>query len=231
MLRERPIRRWFRELLSQKVKHTYLSKPSYATHSTTHPGFLWIMESRSLDMMLTGRPLSLSLDGVFHEINRPTVYATFLFDLEEIKTRLAPVLYLLISGVRPEKRDGYYLQNWKYFCEAEVLYEGSIPLNLVKCVLSDDYEALKIAEKSGFKTCWELPQSRFREELVETFWSATEALAVLPKARRPEEYRPPEWLADFLHTYNRLVSEMFNLNYLSILEDVRKYPPHIYMPF
>lgn len=213
-------------LKSHSGGYDSLSIPSFVTHSVgKYEKFKGILELKAIDQAVTGSPVSMSLDGVFAEIHEPRIYSTFVFDLGAIKEKAKPVIYLLSAGVTPEPKDGYYLQNWKYFPEAELVFEGSIPINLVRCIIPSkkaDYEIKEEATVSGINICEELEQSDFRGEVM-TQYKFTE--------ERGCPIEPPEWIRDFLHEYNRTICRIFNLDYQDIIRNARKYPRHVYTLF
>lgn len=208
-----------------------LSKPYFATHSMSkREEFTGILKAEAIDRAVTGKPISLSLDGVFAVIHKSTIYATFVFDLDKIRTVAKPVLYLLSAGVTPEPRNSYYLQNWIYFYETEIVFEGTLPLTLARCGVTLYAEAKRDLKTTELAICEELPPSGFRRAVLEEYRLAQERKIYPWKLpRRPQG--PPEWLGRFIHKYNKTSCYVFGLDYSAILEDTKRYPPYVYVQF
>jgi len=214
-----------------------LPKPYFATHTIMRRGsYNAILGAEAIDLAVVGKPISLSLDGVFSVLGWPVQYTTFVFDLNVLRGA-KPCIYLLGSVSDPQPVDrvdwvstrNYYLHSWPYFYEAEILFEGSLPIVKARCGLPPRlvelslYELERDLSRVGIGVC-ELPPSDFRNEVIGQYRLAEER-KVYPiyKWKVP----PPSWLGEFIHEYNQTICKLFQLNYDEIQDQARLHTDYI----
>jgi len=214
-----------------------LPKPYFATHTIlTRDSYDAILRAETIDMAVVRKPISLSLDGVFSVLGWPVQYTTFVFDLNVLR-EAKPCIYLLASVSDPQPVDAvdvlsarnYYLHSWPYFYEAEILFEGSLPIVEARCGLPPKLVELSLYElerdlgKVELRVC-DLPLRDFRNEVIRQYRLAEEK-KVYPMYKW--KVPPPDWLGEFIHEYNRTICELFQLNYSEIQDQARLHTDYI----
>lgn len=221
-----------RKLEKAADKQINLPKPSFITHSVKKGWWYdYVMEKNAI----TPKPykaLSLSLDGSFSHFNMNAI--TLVFSLGEIVSKYEhkPVLYTLVcDGFKKIELEDCYLMDIGLFHETEIKARQEIPLDKASYA-TIDYEGKTEEEKirkdlteRKIKIKKSIPKTilykiiKERERLYNhgLSWKSEDLRDATPSAMRLMNY------FNFLSTYNRLISDLFNVDYKSALEQSVNY--------
>jgi hypothetical protein len=192
-----------------------IPKPELATHAIDQKSALWNLDKGYLMKPFPDYPISFSLNR--HVWGKPEL---FVFNLDSLikEYAMAPVIYLFSKSWAISYHDPkYQIYSWDFFPFVEIVSYDNISLKHLKYIVPKSKEVYDLAIKKGYPISSELEKTPFSETIEYWHRKLVHYISV-----EMVENPPPPHFANFLHSYNRMICEIFKIDYENVKEEARR---------
>jgi hypothetical protein len=189
--------------------------PELATHATDLKSALWSLDKGYLMMLEEGVPLSFSLNR--HVWYKPEL---FVFNLGSMIKEyvMGPVVYLFTKSwsIYPHDPE-FHVYSWDFFPYAEILSWNNVSLRKhLKYIVPKSREVRSKAKELGYTIRESVEKTAFSK--IIDYWHKQLTNFLEQLINKP----PPPHFAKFIHNYNKMVCDIFGLDYERVKREAKE---------
>jgi len=200
-------------------------QPLLATHTTLNEKAIGILNSGRIIAEIGEEGVSMSMDQ--HLWGEPPKHSIFVFDLarlmRDVKARTVPNFYLfpqvLMSETPTPYPFKYKVNSWEMVVWSEINIFQDVYLNNLKYVVTSDNTVIYSAREKNVMVSGSVETTSFSKTLE--YWYkfiAKWLMTYTPSGEPGRIIIPPKEIHKFLHSYNKRVAYMFEVNYYEVLK-------------